>query len=410
MRRTVFLLLTLALLTVPVCAVQLPGELLDALPEEAAALAEGEGITEEGVQLLVQSFFYALRASLDRSLRGAVLLALTVLLTGAADGFASSLGENASRFVPLVGVLCVTTLSAGDLSSLIGLGTATMQDLADLTKLLLPTMAAIKAGKDIALANKETLVCAGGLVMSAAKQYGVRILPVDSEHSAIFQCVQAANGNPIDKILLTASGGPFFGKKIEEMRGMTREQALAHPNWSMGAKITIDSATMMNKGLELIEAMWLYDLPPEDIEIVVHRESIVHSAVEFADGAVIAQLGLPDMRLPIQLALTWPQRVPCKVPRMSLAEVAKLTFYAPDYEAFPALNLAKHAASLKGDRGAVLNGANEAAVGLFLNGKIGFTDIAERVAYALDTIPYKKDITLDDVLAADKAAREIVLG
>ena len=275
---------------------------------------------------------------------------------------------------------------------------------------LLPTMAAIKAGKDIALANKETLVCAGGLVMSAAKQYGVRILPVDSEHSAIFQCVQAANGNPIDKILLTASGGPFFGKKFEEMRGMTREQALAHPNWSMGAKITIDSATMMNKGLELIEAMWLYDLPPEDIEIVVHRESIVHSAVEFADGAVIAQLGLPDMRLPIQLALTWPQRVPCKVPRMSLAEVAKLTFYAPDYEAFPALNLAKHAASRKGDRGAVLNGANEAAVGLFLNGKIGFTDIAERVAYALDTIPYKKDITLDDVLAADKAAREIVLG
>lgn len=275
---------------------------------------------------------------------------------------------------------------------------------------LLPTMAAIKAGKDIALANKETLVCAGGLVMSAAKQYGVRILPVDSEHSAIFQCVQAANGNPIDKILLTASGGPFFGKKFEEMRGMTREQALAHPNWSMGAKITIDSATMMNKGLELIEAMWLYDLPPEDIEIVVHRESIVHSAVEFVDGAVIAQLGLPDMRLPIQLALTWPQRVPCKVPRMSLAEVAKLTFYAPDYEAFPALNLAKHAASLKGDRGAVLNGANEAAVGLFLNDKIGFTDIAERVAYALDTIPYKKDITLDDVLAADKAAREIVLG
>lgn len=275
---------------------------------------------------------------------------------------------------------------------------------------LLPTIAAIKAGKDIALANKETLVCAGGLVMSAAKQYGVRILPVDSEHSAIFQCVQAANGNPIDKILLTASGGPFFGKKIEEMRGMTREQALAHPNWSMGAKITIDSATMMNKGLELIEAMWLYDLPPEDIEIVVHRESIVHSAVEFADGAVIAQLGLPDMRLPIQLALTWPQRVPCKVPRMSLAEIAKLTFYAPDYEAFPALNLAKHAASLKGDRGAVLNGANEAAVGLFLNDKIGFTDIAERVAYALDTIPYKKDITLDDVLAADKAAREIVLG
>ena len=273
-----------------------------------------------------------------------------------------------------------------------------------------PTIAAIESGKTIALANKETLVTAGHIIMPLAAQRKVPILPVDSEHSAIFQSLQGRADNQIHRILLTASGGPFFGKKFEEMRGMTREQALAHPNWSMGAKITIDSATMMNKGLELIEAMWLYDLPPEDIEIVVHRESIVHSAVEFADGAVIAQLGLPDMRLPIQLALTWPQRVPCKVPRMSLAEVAKLTFYAPDYEAFPALNLAKHAASLKGDRGAVLNGANEAAVGLFLNDKIGFTDIAERVAYALDTIPYKKDITLDDVLAADKAAREIVLG
>ena len=273
------------------------------------------------------------------------------------------------------------------------------------------SLAAIESGHDLALANKESLVTGGHLVTDAVKKHGVHLLPVDSEHSAIFQCLQDQHSaKTLEKILLTASGGPFFGKKIEEMRGMTREQALAHPNWSMGAKITIDSATMMNKGLELIEAMWLYDLPPEDIEIVVHRESIVHSAVEFADGAVIAQLGLPDMRLPIQLALTWPQRVPCKVPRMSLAEVAKLTFYAPDYEAFPALNLAKHAASLKGDRGAVLNGANEAAVGLFLNGKIGFTDIAERVAYALDTIPYKKDITLDDVLAADKAAREIVLG
>ena len=275
---------------------------------------------------------------------------------------------------------------------------------------LLPTLAAINAGKDIALANKETLVCAGGIVMDAARKKGVRILPVDSEHSAIFQCVQAANGNPVSKILLTASGGPFFGKKFEEMRGMTREQALAHPNWSMGAKIIIDSATMMNKGLELTEAMWLYDLPPEDIEIVVHRESIVHSAVEFADGAVIAQLGLPDMRLPIQLALTWPERVPCKVPRMSIAEVAKLTFFAPDYEAFPALNLAKQAAALKGDSGAVLNGANEAAVGLFLDGRIGFTEIAERVSHALDSIPYRKDITLDDVLAADRAARELVLG
>ena len=274
---------------------------------------------------------------------------------------------------------------------------------------LLPTLAAIDAGKDIALANKETLVCAGELVMRAAREKGVKILPVDSEHSAIFQCAQAAHGNPLAKIILTASGGPFFGKTAAEMRSVTREQALAHPNWSMGAKITIDSATMMNKGLELIEAMWLYDMPPEDIEIVIHRESIVHSAVEFADGAMIAQLGLPDMRLPIQYALTYPARVPCKVPRLSLAEAAKLTFYAPDYEAFPALNLARQAAARKGDRGAVLNGANEAAVGLFLEGRIGFTEIAERVAQALDAIAYRSSVTLDDVLAADRAAREIVL-
>ena len=274
---------------------------------------------------------------------------------------------------------------------------------------LLPTLAAIDAGKDIALANKETLVCAGELVMRAAREKGVKILPVDSEHSAIFQCAQAAQGNRLAKIILTASGGPFFSKTADEMKHVTREQALAHPNWNMGAKITIDSATMMNKGLELIEAMWLYDMAPEDIEIVVHRESIVHSAVEFDDGAMIAQLGLPDMRLPIQYALTWPARVPCKVPRLSLAEAAKFTFYAPDYEAFPALGLARRAAAEKGDRGAVLNGANEAAVGLFLAGRIGFTDIAARVAYALDNIPYQKEITLDGVLAADAAARELVL-
>lgn len=274
---------------------------------------------------------------------------------------------------------------------------------------LLPTLAAIDAGKDIALANKETLVCAGELVMRAAREKGVKILPVDSEHSAIFQCAQAAHGNPLAKIILTASGGPFFGKTAAEMRSVTREQALAHPNWSMGAKITIDSATMMNKGLELIEAMWLYDMPPEDIEIVIHRESIVHSAVEFADGAMIAQLGLPDMRLPIQYALAYPARVPCKVPRLSLAETAKLTFYAPDDQAFPALRLARQAAARKGDRGAVLNGANEAAVGLFLEGRIGFAEIAERVAQALDAIAYRNSVTLDDVLAADRAAREIVL-
>ena len=272
---------------------------------------------------------------------------------------------------------------------------------------LLPTLAAIDAGKDIALANKETLVCAGELVMRAAREKGVKILPVDSEHSAIFQCAQAAQGNRLAKIILTASGGPFFGKTAAEMQGVTREQALRHPNWSMGAKITIDSATMMNKGLELIEAMWLYDMDPEDIEIVVHRESIVHSAVEFADGAVIAQLGTPDMRLPIQYALTWPARVPCRAPHLSLTEIAKLTFYPPDYEAFPALGLARRAAREKGDRGAVLNGANEAAVGLFLDGKIGFADIAARVAHALDSIPYQRELTLDGVLAADAEARRL---
>ena len=274
---------------------------------------------------------------------------------------------------------------------------------------LLPTLAAIDAGKDIALANKETLVCAGELVMRAAREKGVKILPVDSEHSAIFQCAQAAQGNRLAKIILTASGGPFFGWTAEEMRGVTREQALAHPNWTMGAKITIDSATMMNKGLELIEAMWLYDMDPADIEIVIHRESIVHSAVEFDDGAVIAQLGLPDMRLPIQYALTWPARLPCKVPRLSLTEAAKLTFYAPDEAAFPALGLARRAAAQKGDRGAVLNGANEAAVGLFLAGQIGFTDIAARVAQAMDAIPYQPAVTLEDVLAADAEARRLVL-
>ena len=276
---------------------------------------------------------------------------------------------------------------------------------------LKPTLAAIRAKKRIGLANKETLVCAGELVMAEAERCGAEIVPVDSEHSAIFQCLMGCGSrNEIRRLILTCSGGPFFGMTRAQLETVTKADALKHPNWKMGAKITVDCATLMNKGLEVIEAMRLYRLPPEQVDVVIHRQSIVHSMVEFTDGAVMAQMGSPDMRLPIQLALTWPERVPCKVPRMSLAEVAKLTFFAPDYEAFPALNLAKHAASLKGDRGAVLNGANEAAVGLFLNDKIGFTDIAERVAYALDTIPYKKDITLDDVLAADKAAREIVLG
>ncbi len=273
---------------------------------------------------------------------------------------------------------------------------------------LLPTLKAIEAGKDIALANKETLVCAGELVMQAAQEHGVRILPVDSEHSAIFQCAQARGENPLSKIILTASGGPFFGKTRAELEHVTREQALHHPNWNMGAKITIDSATMFNKGLELIEAMWLYQMPPEEIEIVIHRESIVHSLVEFADGAVLAQLGLPDMRLPIQYALTYPARVPCKVPRLSLAEVGKLTFFAPDEQAFPALRIARAAAGEGGSACAVMNGANEAAVDLFLRDKIGFLEIPALVERALADVPRSGTLTLERVLESDVLARETV--
>ena len=275
---------------------------------------------------------------------------------------------------------------------------------------LLPTMAAIEAGKAIALANKETLVCAGQIVMRAAREKGVPILPVDSEHSAIFQCLQGAAGNRINRILLTASGGPFFGMSREQMRHVTKEQALHHPNWSMGAKITIDSASMMNKGLELIEAMWLYDVEPDDIDIVVHRESIVHSAVEFEDGSVIAQMGNPDMRLPIQYALTYPERVPCKVPPLDLPRRHNLTFFAPDEEAFPTLGLARRAAAARGNLGAIMNGANEAAVELFLYDKIPFYRIPELVQAAMDNVEYLPEITIEDVLASDRAAREIVRG
>jgi 1-deoxy-D-xylulose-5-phosphate reductoisomerase len=274
---------------------------------------------------------------------------------------------------------------------------------------LLPTLAAIDAGKDIALANKETLVCAGQIVMRRAREKGVAILPVDSEHSAIFQCLQGRGDNAIRRILLTASGGPFFGKTKDEMRTMKKEQALKHPNWNMGAKITIDSATMMNKGLELIEAMWLYDVEPEAIDIVVHRESIVHSAVEYDDGSVIAQMGNPDMRLPIQYALTYPNRVPCKVPALNLPALSRLTFFAPDEETFPSLKLARKAAKARGNLGAVLNGANEAAVDLFLHDKIAFTEIAELVEKAIEGVNYISEITVDDVLESDRAARRMVL-
>ena len=272
---------------------------------------------------------------------------------------------------------------------------------------LVPTLAAVRQGKRIALANKETLVCAGELVMNGADQYGAEIVPVDSEHSAIFQCLQGSRDRgEVKRLILTASGGPFWGWDKEAIASATVEQALKHPNWSMGAKITVDSATLMNKGLEFIEAMRLYRMPPEKISIVVHRESIIHSLVEYCDNAVLAQLGVPDMRLPIQYALTWPARTQAAAKPLDLLTCPPLTFHAPDYEAFPCLSLALEAAKTGGTATAILNGANEAAVGLFLAGQISFGEIAKRVERALAQVPVVQSPTLEDVLEADKEARQ----
>ena len=272
-----------------------------------------------------------------------------------------------------------------------------------------PTLAAIDAGKRIALANKETLVCAGELVMDLAAEKGAEIVPVDSEHSAIFQCLQGLRDKKeVRRLIITASGGPFFGKSREELAHVTRAQALKHPNWSMGAKITIDSATLMNKGLEFIEAMRLYRMPPEKISIVVHRESIIHSMVECVDGAVLAQMGSADMRLPIQYALTWPERTEGPVTPLDLLNYPPLTFRAPDTDTFRCLVLALDCARKGGNSTAVLNGANEAAVGLFLEDKIGFLDIARLVERALAAVPFEEKPSLDDILAADRAARQAV--
>ena len=272
-----------------------------------------------------------------------------------------------------------------------------------------PTLAAIRAGKRIALANKETLVCAGELVMDQAEAHGAEIVPVDSEHSAIFQCLQGCRDRgEVRRLILTASGGPFFGWSREALAGVTTAQALKHPNWSMGAKITVDSATLMNKGLEYIEAMRLYWMPPEKISIVVHRESIVHSLVEYCDNAVLAQLGAPDMRLPIQYALTWPERTPGPAQPLDLLNCPSLTFQAPDYDAFPCLGLALEAARTGGTATAVLNGANEAAVALFLEEKLSFPGIAERVGLALERLPVVQKPSLEEILEADRAARALV--
>ncbi|WP_199648739.1 1-deoxy-D-xylulose-5-phosphate reductoisomerase [Pseudoflavonifractor sp. AF19-9AC] len=274
---------------------------------------------------------------------------------------------------------------------------------------LRPTLAAIREGKRIGLANKETLVCAGTLVLEEAKDYGAEIIPVDSEHSALFQCLQGnRDRGEVKRLILTCSGGPFYGKKAAELKGMTREDALRHPNWSMGAKITVDSATLMNKGLEVIEAMHLYHMPPEKISVVVHRESIIHSLVEYCDNAMIAQLGAPDMRLPIQYALTFPKRVPGPATELDLWNCGPLTFGNPDLETFRCLDLALQAARTGGTAGAILNGANEAAVAQFLAGKIGFLDIAEQVARAMEQVPVRFNPGLKDVLEADRAAREAV--
>lgn len=272
---------------------------------------------------------------------------------------------------------------------------------------LKPTLAAIREGKRIALANKETLVCAGDLVMEEAHDFGAEILPVDSEHSALFQSLQGnRDRGEVKRLILTCSGGPFFGKTTEELQHVTREDALHNPNWSMGAKITVDSASLMNKGLEVIEAMHLYHMPAEKVSIVVHRESIIHSLVEYCDNAMIAQLGSADMRLPIQYALTWPRRVPGPAKELDLWNCGPLTFAHPDLDTFRCLKLALDAAKTGGTAGAILNGANEAAVAQFLAGKIRFLEIADKVQRAMETVPVIQNPSLTQVLEADAAARE----
>ena len=272
-----------------------------------------------------------------------------------------------------------------------------------------PTLCAVRRGKRIALANKETMVCAGQLVMDEADRCGAEIVPVDSEHSAIFQCLQGSGDRrEVRRLILTASGGPFYGWSREQLREVTLSQALKHPNWAMGAKITVDSATLMNKGLEFIEAMRLYRMPPEKISIVVHRESIVHSLVEYCDNAVLAQLGAADMRLPIQYALTWPERTIGPARPLDLLHCPPLTFGMPDCEAFPCLAIAMEAARTGGTATAILNGANEAAVGLFLEERIGFMDIPALVERAMSVVPVVQAPQLEQIMAADRAARDAV--
>ena len=274
---------------------------------------------------------------------------------------------------------------------------------------LKPTLAAIRAGKRIGLANKETLVCAGELVMAEAEKYQAEIIPVDSEHSAIYQCLMGCGDKrEVKRLILTCSGGPFFGRSREELKTVTQADALKHPNWKMGAKITIDCATLMNKGLEVIEAMRLYRMPLEKVDVVIHRQSVVHSMVEFTDGAVMAQLGTPDMRLPIQLALTYPQRIPSPVEPLDLLTCGPLTFSKPDMENFPCLALAYACAKKGGTACPAMNGANEEAVARFLRNEIGFYDIYRLVSQAVEAVPFQKNPTLEEILEADRQARAAV--
>ena len=275
---------------------------------------------------------------------------------------------------------------------------------------LRPTLAALERSKRIGLANKETLVCAGELVMAAARTYGAEIIPVDSEHSAIFQCLMGSRGREeVRRIILTCSGGPFYGKTRAELQNVTRDDALRHPNWKMGEKITVDCATLMNKGLEVIEAMRLYELPPEQVDVVIHRQSIVHSLVEYVDGAMLAQLGVPDMRLPIQLALSYPDRVENPAPGLDLLSCPPLSFSAPDPEAFPCFAIARAVAKQGGSACAVMNGANEAAVARFLRREIGFYDIPALVQKALDEVPFVSNPSLEQILEADRLARRAAM-
>ena len=363
------------------------------------------------------------RQSLDviRSLPGIRVAALT------AGTSVERMAEQCREFVPELAVMGTQAAAEAlsdqihDLPTRISWGEAGLMEAASLQDAdcvitavvgmvgLKPTLAAIRAGKRIGLANKETLVCAGEIVMAEAERWGAEIIPVDSEHSAIFQCLMGCGDRrEVRRLILTCSGGPFFGMTRSQLEQVTKADALKHPNWKMGAKITVDCATLMNKGLEVIEAMRLYRLPLEQVDVVIHRQSIVHSMVEFTDGAVMAQMGTPDMRLPIQLALTYPERIESPVERLDLLKCGSLTFAQPDMDSFPCLALARDCAKAGGTACPAMNGANEEAVALFLNDEIGFYDIYRRVRDAVEAVPFRETPTLEEILETDRLARAAV--